>query len=72
MLCKTCVTKNIFCRWQEWGDELLIDVSDVDGGINLASYPTVNGMLQPDAIQTFEVDGDRCEFYCAVREPFLQ
>ncbi|MEC4985303.1 MAG: choice-of-anchor I family protein [Oscillatoria sp. PMC 1068.18] len=33
-----------------------LDVSDADGEINLANYP-IFGMLQPDAIDTFEIGG---------------
>ena len=40
---------------------MLFDASDKDDMINLADWPTVKGMYQPDAIATFETGGKRCE-----------
>jgi len=34
-----------------------IDASDVDGKINIRTYPRVYGMCQPDAIVSYSVDG---------------
>ncbi|CAN0424076.1 unnamed protein product [Ascophyllum nodosum] len=38
---------------------MLFDASDKDDMINLADWPTVKGMYQPDAIATFETGGKR-------------
>lgn len=42
------------------------DVSDEDGGANLAPVPFVEGFLQPDAVASFDIDG--ATFFAIVNE----
>ncbi|CAN0447946.1 unnamed protein product, partial [Ascophyllum nodosum] len=47
---KDCEVKRIFpLGYKEWGNGTLFDASDKDDMINLADWPMVKGMYQPDA-----------------------
>ena len=48
--------KVIGLGFKDWSD-LVIDVSDKDGGMNLKNYPGLYGMYQPDTIANFKWKG---------------
>ncbi|MGB3655489.1 MAG: CHRD domain-containing protein, partial [Rivularia sp. (in: cyanobacteria)] len=45
-------------RGQIMGSTVQLDASNEDGGINFANYPNLFGMYQPDAIASYEANGE--------------
>ena len=45
-------------RGQIVGSSVELDASNRDGGINFANYPNLFGMYQPDAIASYEANGE--------------